>query len=136
MASIARLASSSTRSLPGSPAWPLTHCQVRVCGAAAWSSCSHRSWFLTGFLSAVRQPRAFQDGSHSVMPLITYCESVCTVTRVGRFKAARPMMAAVSSMRLLVVAASDPDSSLCVPFQLSSTPQPPGPGLPRQAPSV
>src|SRR3984957_20855991 len=70
------------------------------------------------------------------MPLITYCESVCTVAIEGRFRAVSPMMAAISSMRLLVVAGSDPDSSLREPFQLSSTPQPPGPGLPRQAPSV
>src|SRR5688572_20123682 len=39
-------------------------------------------------------------------------------------------------MRLLVVAASPPYSSFSVPLARSSAPQPPGPGLPRQAPSV
>ena len=37
-------------------------------GASACSSRCQRSWFLTGFLSAVRQPRAFQAGSQVVMP--------------------------------------------------------------------
>ena len=45
-------------------------------------------------------------------------------------------MAAMSSMRLLVVAASAPDTSLrCVAGDQQAA-QPPGPGLPRQAPSV
>ena len=45
-------------------------------------------------------------------------------------------MAAVSSMRLLVVCFSAPFSSLVCPVQRNNAPQPPGPGLPRQAPSV
>src|SRR5919106_6896779 len=39
-------------------------------------------------------------------------------------------------MRLLVVCGSNPDSSRCRPRQRSTAPQPPGPGLPEQAPSV
>ena len=39
-------------------------------------------------------------------------------------------------MRLLVVSASPPDSSRSWPFQRRMAPQPPGPGLPEQAPSV
>ena len=39
-------------------------------------------------------------------------------------------------MRLLVVAGSPPESSLTRSPARSTTPQPPGPGLPRQAPSV
>ena len=75
-ASIASLASRSTRSLPGTPACPGTQCHSIWCGALASSRRSHRSWFLTGLRSAVRQPRAFQARSHSVMPRRTYCESV------------------------------------------------------------
>src|SRR5207247_630653 len=43
---------------------------------------------------------------------------------------------AVSSMRLLVVSASAPWSSVSRSPVCSSAAQPPGPGLPRQAPSV
>jgi hypothetical protein len=43
---------------------------------------------------------------------------------------------AVSSMRLLVVSGSPPNNSFSRPGARSSTPQPPGPGLPLQAPSV
>src|SRR5271168_2873898 len=67
-ASIAALARASTRSLPGTPEWPFTHCQVRSWVAASASSCSHRSWFLTGLRAAVSQPRAFQAGNHSRIP--------------------------------------------------------------------
>src|SRR4051812_9517174 len=42
----------------------------------------------------------------------------------------------MSSMRLLVVAASPPQSSFSLFLYLKTTPQPPGPGFPRQAPSV
>ncbi len=42
-ASIAALARASTRSLPGTPEWPLTHCQSRSWLAASASSCSHKS---------------------------------------------------------------------------------------------
>ena len=54
----------------------------------------------------------------------------------GSLSADRPSMAAVSSMRLFVVSASPPDSSFSKPPQRSMAAQPPGPGLPRQAPSV
>src|SRR5258708_24885947 len=62
--------------------------------------------------------------------------SVCSCTRHGRFKASRPLIAATSSIRLLVVSGSPPDSSRSLPPMRRSTPQPPGPGLPRHAPSV
>src|SRR6266851_8985399 len=45
-------------------------------------------------------------------------------------------MAAISSMRLLVVGASPPASSFSTPRKRSTAPQPPGPGLPLHAPSV
>ena len=48
----------------------------------------------------------------------------------------RMELTAVSSMRLLVVSLSAPASSFSRPAKLSNAAQPPGPGLPRQAPSV
>jgi hypothetical protein len=46
------------------------------------------------------------------------------------------MMAAISSMRLLVVAGSPPDNSRSRLPRRRIAPQPPGPGLPLHAPSV
>src|SRR5271166_4508188 len=62
--------------------------------------------------------------------------SVCSRTRQGCLRDSSAAIAAISSMRLLVVAASPPISSFSWSPQRSSTPQPPGPGLPEQAPSV
>src|SRR6266478_6483255 len=45
-------------------------------------------------------------------------------------------MAAISSMRLLVVSSSPPASSFSTPRKRSTAPHPPGPGLPLHAPSV
>ena len=45
-------------------------------------------------------------------------------------------MAAVSSMRLLVVCGSQPQSSFLCSLYRRIAAHPPGPGLPRQAPSV
>src|SRR5712671_4911461 len=45
-------------------------------------------------------------------------------------------MAAISSMRLLVVSSSLPASSFSTPRKRSTAPHPPGPGLPLHAPSV
>src|SRR5579884_1385942 len=108
-------ARTSARSFSGWPAWPRTHCHSTACAAAAASRRCHSSWFLTGFLSAVRQPRAFQAGSQRVMPSRTYWLSVVTRTRQGRVRASRPRIAAVNSMRLLVVWASPPDNSFSTP---------------------
>ena len=91
---------------------------------------------MTGALAAVRQPFAFHPWIHSVIPFCTYWESVCSTTRLGRFRAASASITAVSSMRLLVVASSPPKSSRSLPSQVRSAPQPPGPGLPLHAPSV
>src|SRR4051795_7507635 len=54
----------------------------------------------------------------------------------GRLSAARAPIAAISSMRLLVVSGSPPDSSFSRAPARITAPQPPGPGLPLQAPSV
>ena len=65
-----------------------------------------------------------------------YCESVQSSTSQGSFRAERASMTARSSMRLFVVSRSPPESSFSRPMQLSMAAQPPGPGLPEQAPSV
>src|SRR5690348_6386421 len=62
--------------------------------------------------------------------------SVWSRTWQGFFSASSPRMAASSSMRLLVVSGSPPASSRSLSPMRRSTPQPPGPGLPRHAPSV
>src|SRR5690606_40251779 len=55
--------------------------------------------------------RRFHTGSHSVIPCRKYWESVVSRTLHGRFKASRPRMAAISSMRLLVVWRSEEHTS-------------------------
>src|SRR5688572_23257134 len=133
-----RLASTSARSFPALPSWPRTQCQ-----SIAWpllftssSRACHSSTFLTGCLVEVRQPLAFQPGSHSVMPLSTYWLSTYRLTAHGRLSACSAWITAISSMRLLVVSRSPPKSSFSVAPDFISTPQPPGPGFPLQAPSV
>src|SRR5215218_11361811 len=54
----------------------------------------------------------------------------------GRFSASNPAAAAVSSIRLLVVSGSNPDSSFSTPRNTRIAAQPPGPGLGLQPPSV
>ena len=54
----------------------------------------------------------------------------------GSVRASRAAITPVSSMRLLVVRASPPDSSFLWGPYIKIAPQPPGPGLPEQAPSV
>jgi hypothetical protein len=63
---------------------------------------------LTGFLSDVIHPLRFQVGSHLVMPLRKYTLSVCTCTTDGLVRLSSPLMAAMISMRLFVVAGSPP----------------------------
>src|SRR5438874_6262687 len=70
------------------------------------------------------------------MPLLRYCESVLRVTSHGSLRARRPSIAALSSMRLLVVLGSLPYISLTNPSKRRIHAQPPGPGLPTHAPSV
>ncbi len=71
-----RRASSSARSLPGSPLWPLTQCQLTSCAAIAATRRCHRSTFFTGCFDAVFQPLRCQPGSHFVIPSSTYLLSV------------------------------------------------------------
>src|SRR5712692_7574197 len=69
-------------------------------------------------------------------PLRRYWLSVWMSTRHGRLSASSAEIAAISSMRLLVVWGSPPLSSLTRSPKARIAPQPPGPGLPEQAPSV
>jgi hypothetical protein len=57
----------------------------------------------TGFLSAVFQPRFFQLWIHWVIPWRTYWLSVLSTTSQCSFSASRATIAAIISMRLLVV---------------------------------
>jgi hypothetical protein len=77
----------------------------------AASSRFQRSSFFTGFLSAVSQPRRFQPWIHSWMPFWTYWLSVCSSILQGRVSASSAWIAAISSIRLLVVLRSPPFSS-------------------------
>ena len=67
---------------------------------------------------------------------MTYLESEYSSTTQGSFSADSAAMTPVSSMRLLVVWASPPESSFLNFPYWRMAPQPPGPGLPEQAPSV
>src|SRR6202043_505569 len=78
----------------------------------------------------------FHELIHDMMPLRRYWLSVGRSTRHGRLSASSAEIAAISSMRLLVVWASPPLSSLTWSPDSRIAPQPPGPGLPEQAPSV
>src|ERR1700736_3461851 len=71
-----------------------------------------------------------------MMPLRRYWLSVWRSTKQGRVSASNAAIAAISSMRLLVVWGSPPLSSLTRSPKARIAPQPPGPGLPEQAPSV
>src|SRR5690606_11789210 len=117
-------------------AWPFTHFQVMVWRLVASSSACQSSRFFTGFLSAVFQPFFFQPCIQLCTPFFTYWLSVWSSTLQGRLRALSASMAAVSAILLLVVSASPPFNSLVCPPYSRMAPQPPGPGLPEQAPSV
>src|SRR5262249_13827176 len=70
------------------------------------------------------------------MPSRRYWLSVWTSAAHDRLSVSSAMIAANNSMRLLVVCGSPPLSSRVWPFHCKIAPQPPGPGLPEQAPSV
>src|SRR5690606_23745509 len=129
-------ASSSARSLSSSPLWPFTQCQEMSWRLVASSKACQSSTFFTGFLSAVFQPLRFQPWIQPWTPFLTYWLSVWISTLQGRVRALSASMAAVSSILLLVVSGAPPFNSLrCCP-NCRMAPQPPGPGLPEQAPSV
>jgi len=67
----------------------------------------------------------------------TYVESENSSTLQGAFKAFKPWIAAVNSIRLLVVWSTPPLNAFLVdvPGIVRMAAQPPGPGFPEQAPS-
>src|SRR5450432_2777290 len=112
----ALVANSSQRLLSSWLAWPLVQVHLISWPAAVCSSSIHKSWFTTGFFAAVFQPLRFQPWIQVVMPFFRYSESVTTSTLQCSLRERRPSIAAVSSMRLLVVCGTDPDiSRVCSP---------------------
>src|SRR5579883_1338399 len=97
------VASSSARLLSRCDACPFVHDHRTVCTPASRSSSSQRSRFTTGFFSAVIQPRLRQFWIHFVIPFFRYSESVISSTSHGRRSFRSASIAAVSSIRLLVV---------------------------------
>src|SRR5436853_631255 len=82
------------------------------------------------------QFRRRQRCRYIVMPCCKYRESVMTVTLHVSVRTWRPLIAARSSMRLLVVLASPPCSTRSRCPYLRMHAHPPGPGFPRHDPSV
>ena len=70
----------------------------------------------TGSPEAVRQFLRTQPACQRVKPFLRYSLSVCNTTTQGRFRLSSATAAAVSSMRLLVVAVSAPVSSRSTPL--------------------
>src|SRR5260370_8162636 len=105
------------------------------CCPAKSTSSSQRSRFNTDLRLAAIQPFAFQPATHCVMPLTTYCESVMTLTIDFLLRARSPWIAAVSSIRLLVVSACDPVRTRSASPHRNMQHHPPGPGLPFPDPS-
>ncbi len=89
-ASRAATASSSARSFHSTPAWPLTSSHDTRCLATSAISCSHRSWFLTGFLPAVRQPFALPAGDPPLGERRAHVDRVEVHDHVHRLLLQRP----------------------------------------------
>lgn len=135
--SLCATASRSQRSFSSCPACPLIQQNSTSWTASRSSNCPHRSGFSAGLPSDFFQPRFFQPCAQPlVIPSTTYLLSVVSRTLHGYFSAERAFITPESSMRLLVVCDSPPESSFSLPSQRSIAPQPPGPGFPLQAPSV
>ena len=91
-------------------------------------------WQRNGWLTAAKKPVKNADLWQQLTKAIERHE--VTWTWAGRCSDSSAWMAAISSIRLFVVCGSPPCSSFSVPCQRSTTPHPPGPGLPLHAPSV
>src|SRR5439155_11855237 len=95
-------------------------------------SLRHKSELTTGFRFEFFQPfEAHFVSQPSVKAWWTYCESVWMSTSQGTFSASRPFIAAVTSIRLLVVSASAPVNTFSAPCfeEIRSAAQPPTPGF-------
>ena len=129
-----RRASSSARSFIASPAWPLTQRQSISWRAARCVEPAPEvlvlDRLLVGGAPAVALP-AVHPVRHAAAQIL---RSRCAARpRRGASAPPAPMIAAISSMRLLVVSGSPPQSSFSRSPQARIAPQPPGPGLPEQA---
>lgn len=129
-------AKTSTRSFISLPLWPRTQTQWIFFVDAIASSSIHRSWFLTGFFVAVFQLFFFQFFTHDCMPFFTYWLSVWISSSSCFLHACNARITAINSMRLFVVLGSPPLRSAIFLPSVAIKPHPPGPGLPRQLPSV
>ena len=96
-----------------------------------------RSTFFTGLRSEVFQPFRFQPAIQPVTPPRTYCESGVEIDRPLALSApTAPRSPPSAPCGCWWCQRAPPFSSLRWPFQASTAPQPPGPGLPEQAPSL
>ena len=129
----AATARASTRSFIRSPEWPFTQPNAMSPRSTYRpTSGSHRSRLATGFLAEFVQPRSSQPcHQRSRKQLTTYVESLTTSS--GPSFASTASSAARISIRWLVLRASRPEANV---VSSSAQAQPPGPGLPEQAPSV
>ena len=130
----ASVASRSTTSFITSPEWPFTHRNVSS-PSRSWNASTsgrQRSWLSTGVRFDVFQPLASHFAyQRSVKHCTTYFESLTTSSGPG--SASSASSAARISMRWFVVWGSAPLA--CAPSGTAHA-HPPGPGFPRQAPSV
>ena len=130
----ASTASRSTRSFIRSSLWPFTQVNRTRWGSDRYASISgsHRSRLATGFFALLSQPRASQPSHHrSRKQFTTYVESLTTSSGPSMLRNAS--RAALTSIRWLVERASGP---LAKGPSRTAQAHPPGPGFPRQAPSV
>ncbi len=126
----------STRSLSATPSCPRTCSHVTVCFRTSARSSCHISLLSTSFFSFVCHPFFSQPKTHFVMPFMTYCESVLSVSVVFGLQLLSAMSDAVISIRLLVVWRALPPPSYTVFPERTTKPHPPGPGFPIALPSV
>ena len=93
-----------------------------------------KGWQRNGWLTAAKKPVKNADLWRRLTDAMSPHD--VTWTWAGRCSDSSAWMAAISSIRLFVVCGSPPYRSFSVSCQRSTTPQPPGPGLPLHAPSV
>src|ERR1035441_5986236 len=128
-------ASQSHRLLSSWAACPLVQIQFVLWISTNSSSSIQRSALRTGWFF-FHQWRRFHRITHCVIPCRTYSASVVISTSHGSLNARSPWIAAINSIRLLVVRASYPKSSFLIAPNRRMQAHPPGPGFPRHDPSV
>ena len=128
-------ASASTRSFSACPLWPFTQCHSILVSRAGIDQLLPQLGILDGLLVG-RAPTVLPPSRiHPVIPR-RHSPYRCDLHPAGRLEASSPRIAAISSIRLLVVSASPPEISLSLRAGRSRAAQPPGPGIAGHAPSV